>query len=237
MRRGALANFIALALVASSAYAISRFDEANYLSGVIHHLDQAKASLEDGQPSLALAHSEIILHEQGLNVYIDLSETPDELKEACRRSATRALRYWNNTIGPDSLVEVQSPEQAKVRISFTREVELRGRQVGGYCSQSRGITVAGSGEATPEYSAAIFARFALPNGPILNEDGLTNIVTHEIGHIYGLKDHTNPEYLMSPLNPSKPKLELHADELVALERLRLTVVEIQRAVLAKFKDN
>lgn len=237
MRRGALANFIALALVASSAYAITRLDETKYLPGVIHHLDQAKASLDEGQTSLSLAHSEIILHEQGLSVYVDLSETPDELKVACRNAATRALKYWNDTLGANSLIETDSPEQAKVRISFTKEVELRGRQVGGYCSQSRGITVSGSGEATAEYSAAIFARFNLPNGPVLNEDCLVNIVTHELGHVYGLRDCSDPEYLMSPLNPSKPKFELHADELEALRQLRLTVFEIQRSVLAKIKGN
>lgn len=237
MRRGALLHFIALALVASSAYAISRFDESRYLPGVLHHLDKAKTSLEEGQTSLSLAHSEIILHEKSLAVYVDLSQVPEELQATCRNAADRSLKYWNNTLGSASLVEVQGAELAKLRISFSKEVELRGQQVGGYCSQSRGVTVSGEGEATPEYSAAIYARFNLPNGPILNEDALTNIVTHELGHVYGLRDTVEPEYLMSPLNPTKPKFELHPYELDALQQLRLTVFELQRSAVARIKDN
>lgn len=238
MRRGALTNLIAIALVGSSAVAFTRFDQSNYLPGVLHHLEQARVSAEAGHSSLALAHSEVILHERGLGVYIDLAETPPDIREACLSAARRALQYWNFTIGEGALVEVDTPDLAKIRIQFAREVTLRGSQVGGYCSQSRGVTLSGDGEeATPEYSATILARFQLPRGPALNEDCLQNIVAHELGHVYGLRDCVEPDHLMSPLNPSRPKLDLHPDELEALHQLRLMVFGIQRSVQSKVKDN
>lgn len=238
MRRGALTNFIAIALVASSAVAFTRFDPSNYLPGVIHHLEQARVSAEAGQTSLAMAHSEVILHERGLGVYIDLTEAPADIQDACRNAASRAIQYWNETVGEGSLYEVDSPDLAKIRIQFAKEVTLRGSQVGGYCSQSRGVTLSGDGEeATPEYSATILARFQLPRGPVLNEDCLQNIVAHEIGHVYGLRDCMEPDHLMSPLNPSRPKFDLHPDELEALQQLRLMVFGIQRTAQAKVKDN
>ncbi len=185
-----------------------------------------------------MAHSEVILHERGLGVYIDLSEAPVEIHEVCRNAARRAIQYWNETIGEDSIYEVEVPESARIRVLFAKEVTLRGSQVGGYCSQSRGVTLSGDGEeATPEYSAIILARFQLPRGPVLNEDCLQNIVAHEIGHVYGLRDCTEPDHLMSPLNPTRPKFDLHPDELEALQQLRLTVFGIQRTAQAKVNEN
>jgi hypothetical protein len=94
-----------------------------------------------------------------------------------------------------------------------------------------------SGEATSEYFATIYARFEMPGGRHLNADSLQNIVAHEIGHVYGLNDCTDPGHLMSALNPSRPKFDLHADEMTALRNLRLTTFGIQRTAWVRTRAN
>jgi predicted Zn-dependent protease len=214
-------------------FARADLEQAHYLRGVMHHLERAKQTLESGQLSAAMAHSRMVLHDQGLRVHIDFSEVPEGQKNDCERS----IQYWNDTLGSGSLNLVDTAQAAEVQIVFNREVKLEGVQVGGYCSQTRSITVTSSGDATANYSATIQARYQLPGGKSLNEDCLTNIVTHEIGHVYGLNDCTDRGHLMSALNPSKPKSELDGDEMEALKQLRLTAFGIQRQIQAKSKGN
>jgi len=229
---------IALAtLMVFPTYARADLEQAHYLRVVLHHLEQAKVTLESGQLSAAMAHSRMVLHDQGLRVYVDFSEVPEAQKNDCQNAAARAIQYWNSTLGSGSLNVVDNAGAAEVRIVFYREVKLEGVQVGGYCTQSRSITMTSAGDATPNYSATIQARYQLPGGKNLNEDCLTNIVTHELGHVYGLNDCTDRGHLMSALNPSKPRSDLDGDEMEALKQLRLTVFEIQRQIQAKSKGN
>lgn len=211
--------------------------EQNYLPSVLQHVEKARMAAESGQGSVALAHARMVLHDQGLGVYIDLSETPSQLQDSCRTAAEKAVQFWDQTLGGDSLTIVDTPSAAQVRILFQREVSLRGTQVGGYCAQSRSVTVSGTGEADTSYNATIYARYQLPNGTMLNDACLLNVVTHEFGHVYGLSDCADSSRLMSALNPSKPKFELHADELEALRALRLRTFQIQRSIVSAIKGN
>ncbi len=237
LRRGALAYLFAACMVATSAFAVTRFDAHNYLPGVLYHLERAKASLEAGDVALALAHTEVVVHDKGRTVYIDLGDSNGNLRKACENAASRSLAFWNKTLGYQALTQVATSDKADIHITFSREVVLRGHQVGGSCSQSRSVNLGHNGVPTPSYSANIKARYQLPNGSTLNEDCLFNIVAHEIGHVYGLNDCTEPGHLMSPLDPRKPKFDLHDDELEALSTLRETVFEIQRSALAKSNGN
>lgn len=210
---------------------------SSYLPGALHQLEQAKQAMEEGNVAMAQAYARLVLHDQGLKVFIDLSEAPASLRSEAESASMEAIDYWNATVGASSLSLVQSANEAQVQIVFRREVILRGVQVGGYCSQSRSVTANGPGEATSEYFATIFARYEMPGGRRLSALSLKNIVAHEIGHVYGLNDCADRDHLMSALDPSKPKFDLHADEMTALRNLRLTTFGIQRAALTRVRLN
>jgi predicted Zn-dependent protease len=212
-------------------------ETSRYLPGALYQLEQAKVAAEEGNVAVAQAYTRLVLHDQGLKVFVDLNEAPSSLQEEAKAAAREAVDYWNETIGEGALTLVESEPEAQVRIVYRREVTLRGIQVGGYCSQSRGVAINASGEASSEYFATIFARYELPGGKRLNGASLKNIVAHEIGHIYGLNDCTEPDHLMSALNPAKPKFDLHADEMTALRNLRLTSFGIQRSALMRSREN
>lgn len=237
LRWGAPARLIIAAIAVWPSFASADLDEHKYLPSVLAHLQKAKSAVESGQDGLAIVHSRMILHDQGIRVFIDLSETPLLLQEPCRKAALRAVESWNETLGAGSLNLVDTAEAAEARIVFSREVVLRGVQVGGYCAQSRAITFNVSEGATGSYSATIYSRYQLPNGQLLSEESLVNVVTHEIGHMYGLNDCADSGHLMGALNPSKPKTDLQADELEALRQLRLMAFEIQRTIDARSKGN
>jgi hypothetical protein len=211
--------------------------EQNYLPSVLQHVERARVAAESGQNSIAMAHARMVLHDQGLRVYIDLSKTPDQLQGSCRTAAEKAVQFWNQTLGSQALTVVDTPSSAQVRILFQRDVTLKGTQVGGYCAQNRTVTINGTGEAETTYNATIYARYQLPNGTTLNDACLLNVVTHEFGHVYGLSDCADSSRMMGALNPSKPKFELHADEVEALRELRLTTFRIQRSASTEPKGN
>ncbi|MBC8064920.1 MAG: hypothetical protein H7Y17_08830 [Chlorobia bacterium] len=237
LRWGALARLTVAAIAICPSFASADLDEHNYLPSVLNHLQKAKSALESGQDGLAVAHSRMILHDQGIRVFIDLSETPSSLQESCRKAALKAVETWNETLGAGSLNLVDTAGAAEARIVFSKEVLLRGVQVGGYCAQSRSVSFSTNGSAVGTYSATIYSRYQLPSGQLLSDDCLVNVVTHEIGHMYGLNDCADSSHLMGALNPSKPKTDLQADELEALRQLRLMAFEIQRTIDARSKGN
>ena len=212
-------------------------EEKDYLPDVLQHLDQARLALESGQTSIALAHTRIVLHDQGLNVYFDTSSAPSQIAGDCRTAGEEAVKYWNEALGEGSLKIVDNASEAQVTVQFTPEVLLKGVQVGGFCSQSRSVTSGTTGEAVADYEAVIHARTNWPGGRALSRDYLRNIVTHEVGHIYGLNDCADANHMMGPLSATKTKFELHPDEFEALRRLRLTAFETQRNILAKAKGS
>jgi predicted Zn-dependent protease len=236
-----LAGVVAKAfLLASSVWGTAptvELDASSYLPGAMHQLEQARIAMDEGNLAMAQAYARLVMHDQGLKVFVDLSEAPESLVEDASRAAQGAIEYWNSTIGGGSLTVVETAAEAQVKIVYRREVILRGVQVGGYCSQSRSVTANGTGEATSEYYATIFARYDMPGGRRLSAASLQNIVAHEIGHVYGLNDCTEPGHLMSALDPSNPKFDLHADEMTALRNLRLTTFGIQRAAWARAREN
>lgn len=237
MLAGVIAKAVFLASSAWGSAPVAELNTSRYLPGAMYQLEQARQAMEEGNVAMAQAYTRLVLHDQGLKVYVDLSEAPESLKEDAAVAAHEAIDYWNSTVGSSSLTLVESAQEAQVQIVYRREVILRGIQVGGYCSQTRSVTANGSGEATSEYYATIFARYELPGGRRLNGASLKNIVAHEIGHIYGLNDCVEPGHLMSALDPSKPKFDLHADEMTALRQLRLTTFGIQRAAWMRSREN
>lgn len=219
------------------AYGITGLNEQDYMPDVVQHLDRAKTAMDSGQFSLALAHTRVVLHDQGLKVYIDTSGTPADQVSDCRKAAEKALSFWNTTLDNSApLTQVDQASAADVKIVFEPEVILEGVQVGGFCANTRSVTGRTNGDATGVFTATIHARFLQPNGRKMSYGCLVNVVTHEFGHVFGLNDTTETGHLMGPLNLGHPRSELNAEEVEAIHRLRATAFDIQRNVLAKLKD-
>jgi hypothetical protein len=227
----AVTHLLAASLASSAPTNRAILEDSRYLPGTLYHYAQAQEMLEAGQVGMAAAHSRLVLHDQGLKVFVDFSRTPEGLRSTGQRTVEKAVDYWNQTLGSQALQLVETPSDAQVTVMFASDVVLQGVRVGGYCSQSRGVTIGASGEPAAQYSATILARFQLPGGRRLSDDCLLNVVTHEFGHVFGLNDCTEPGHLMSPLNLSRPRTDLHPDELEALGALRLTTLAMQRSML------
>lgn len=218
------------------ASGLSGLGEREFLPDVIQYVDRAKSSMDTGQYGLAMAYSHVVLHDEGLRVYVDFSAAPANQQGDCKASVDKALKFWNDTLSsPDALKLVDLPEQADVKVVFQPSVTLQGVQVGGYCSQTRSISTDGRGGGTGSYSATIFARFTQPNGRAMTGALLQNVVTHEFGHVFGLNDCNEGGHLMGPLNVKSPRFELNAEELESVRRLRQMAFDIQRNVLARSK--
>jgi len=218
-------------MAGASSLAGSKFDSAAYLPGALYHLEQSKALMEAGDYQMSTAHSRMVLHDQGLQVFVS-----DDDNKMYRKAAEKAVSFWNETLGEGALVITENRDEAKVSIIFEREVTLNGTPVGGYCAQSRSIGYDDQGQPTPLYRATIMTRTMVGRHK-LNEACLVNIIAHEIGHVYGLNDCTDQGHLMSALNLRRPKFELDDDELEALQQFRLTAFEILRSTEAAPKQN
>jgi hypothetical protein len=236
MRWGALAPLLIIALTATTTSARKNFDYQLYLPGTVSQLDKSRQAFDEGNLDLALAHSKLVLHDEPMQVFVDYGMAGNRDRNRMSKAVDKALKFWNDTLGFEALTRTEDSYAARVQVVFTPEVDFQGVPVGGYCSQSRGITPESNGQYRPDYSATIYARTKY-GGRSFNEDCLVNIVAHEIGHIYGLSDCADPGHLMSGLNPSRPKFELQADELEALQSLRLTALEIQRSIESREKGN
>jgi len=218
------------------AVAFRSFDRRVYLPEVLDHIERAR-SLDASQAELASAHAKVILHDEGLKVFVDYSQVPSGQLADCQSAVNDAIQYWNGVVGPNALTVQDSAAGSDVRLDFRPDVRLNGIQVGGYCSQSWGVSSSGTDGASHSYNASISARLAWPGGRAMSRDYLRNIVTHEFGHVYGLNDSPDAGRLMSPLSATKPRFDLDTDEAEALKEIRLTAFSLERDTEARAKRN
>lgn len=133
--------------------------------------------------------------------------------------ARNAIARWNEELGFDLFLEVNSP--ANVVVSFNRRVWLGDSLVAGLNEWTRTIS--------PEGELRIEARIDIathrPGGDKLTDSQLEKTTLHEFGHLLGLKDEHDSNKLMGPLSLSGDS-SVHSLEIENVRRFASTVDEI-----------
>lgn len=210
--------FIALALAtASSLSAAGHNLPPEVHPSFVDTLDQAVAAKNSGENRKAMAMLEGILYPNGITVGLDYNSAGSYLNSA-KNAVNRAKATWDYQLDGDSPIKLTSSQNAEITIVFTSKIP------------EASVDALGLIDLKKEYrwnrtrhevtnSGTIYVLKSW-DGESLSEDQITEIVTHEFGHMLGLGDVSHIGHLMGPMVKSKTTLEAKPHEVRALQMLR-----------------
>lgn len=192
-------------------------------------LDVAHQSVNRGEWSRGLAHSNAVLMLQGLDYSVDLNQVPEPDRKKCIESLEAAMSQWSGALGDQ--IRFNRVESGGIVIIFQPDLSSRGRAVGGHTKWRRDVRIAPSGELQPVLEASIWIRTLQPGGRPMSFDHLRHIASHELGHVLGLADSPRIGDVMGPLDLGRPVKSIGKREIEALRAIRERALELRRECL------
>jgi predicted Zn-dependent protease len=228
-------TFISLLSMAVAVWALpaSLAGKATILTEVQGHLDQAKQCVDSGQFALAIAHLDEFAKPE-LTYSAQFQSVPDKLHAPDLQSLHEAVAVWQEGLG-DSVKfrEVDSSENADVKVVFKSDVRMGPEAVAGYANWQRSIDPATDGKPAGHFVATLQIRTLdllfkpMPAADVRHE------VMHELGHVLGLEDSDSKTDLMGPLDQAHPLLKPQPHEMKAVLDLRAAAAQIRHDASAQ----
>lgn len=170
---------------------------------------------KEGQPRAALARLESILLSKPVTIGVSYQTLPSGARGFVE-GVKQAVDEWGKHL-PNSPFRFTDSDRSDVVVRFVEKVpendELQGyieaRYEYNWSESSHDCRVTAS-----LYVASRCER------RLLTQSEVAQIVTHELGHLLGLSDSTEPRRLMGPFNPAEPCLSPTPAELAAIVQFR-----------------
>ena len=192
--------FVCLALLVSGlATAASTGSEA--LPSMTHpswvkSFDRASEAVAKKEYNKALAFLTGAVYEHGVTVSLDTSSCPGEV-ERVSKAARRAHAAWERVLGSDCPIRLlPNAQAADLTIVVVRSIPQEGDALGLIDMKKTYAWGVGSYRSTSTGKIKVMTSF---QGSGLDDDELTEVVCHEMGHLLGLADLDHTGFLMGPL--------------------------------------
>lgn len=200
---------------------------ADILPEMNKHLAFGHECVRRGYEGGATACANLILLEQ-IRIFVDDKNATDEVKLAL----SDAEFIWEDALDSETkFVRVASRKEAEVIVSFSRGLNIEGRQAGGFTEWSRSVKWQ-NGEYVGALKADLKLRTIRPDGKPMSREQARHAALHELGHILGLDDCNVRGEVMSPLNLSKPVGTPAFKEVAALRELRSKATQMRASAAA-----
>jgi hypothetical protein len=185
---------------------------------------------EDGNPAMALGGFYSLLLRDGVKFTFD----DDSLNAAQRQKVECSMERWNKWLNGNVFSSDDFGQPSKVTIKLVRSLPTGVRRDSvGTIFLKRTI---GSKNSVPTFSvdATVYILERL-NGLRLRDDELEQVVSHEVGHLFGLSDHDSTSGLMGKFKPGRPRTELSQNERESLTLYRSTISAMISRTSTMFK--
>jgi predicted Zn-dependent protease len=224
----------AVLLLASVAGIGAAGYRAQVLPDMNQHIDCAKASVAKGEYDLARAHTDIVLLNHDVKVYVDASRCDRDTQALCQEAVEGATGMWKSALKDEvNFVIAERESEADIVVKFEASVYSNsGQAVGGTVSWTRSV-VSDTGEIRGVVKAQIKVRTYSPNGSRMTLEQMRHVSCHELGHVLGLGDSPRIGDIMGPLDLQHPATQLGTEEVQALTQIRETAAGLRREATEK----
>ncbi len=201
------------ALVAASLLCVSLAVSANDLisaeaASVIH----STVGRSGGAKGKQLATLQSYLLTDAVTVGLDPSDGPNWKTEGI----DRAIKVWSNALSDSPFQLVARGKKPMVIVRFVDDIESDG-DIQGQVEATRSLHWGSS--VGYRIEATLLVRRTSGRHE-LDEDEITQVVSHELGHLLGLDDAEQCVGLMGPFVPGHPRLKPSKDEIGAVVEYR-----------------
>jgi predicted Zn-dependent protease len=223
----------ALVLVTTTGLQASGY-RAQILPDMMQHLDCARTCLHKGEFEVARAHTDIILLNRDLKVFVDTGYADRENAALCEQALDGAITMWENALGGEvHFLSVREEKEADIVVRFESNVlSSRGQEVGGNVNWTRSIVTDGL-ETRGVVKATIKVRTYCPGRDRMTLEQMRHVACHELGHVLGLGDSPRVGDIMGPLDLRRPATVISIDEVQALREVRDTASDLRREATNK----
>jgi hypothetical protein len=192
--------FVSLALLVSGLAAVaSTGGEA--LPSMTHpnwvkSYDRAVEAINKQDYNKALAFLTGGVYEKGVTISLDTSSCPNDSARVAR-AARRALDSWAKVLGSDCPIRLLPNDQpADLSIVVVKSIPQEGDALGLIDLKKTYAWGVGSYRSSSTGKINILTSY---QGSKLDDDELTEVICHEMGHLLGLADLEHTGFLMGPL--------------------------------------
>jgi hypothetical protein len=207
---------------------------AQILPDMLQHLDCARSCARKGEFEAALAHTDIVLLNHQVKVFVTPGTADRDMGSLCLQSLAGATTMWEEAIGGDlRFIEAKTEREADIVVRFDGNVySSRGEEVGGTVNWTRTIITDSTG-TKGVVKAQIKVRTRVPGGGNMSFEQMRHVACHELGHVLGLGDSPRIGDVMGPLDLRRPATVLSVDEVQALRDVRESASEVRRDAIQK----
>ena len=184
---------------------------------------------ERGYHSVAFAGLSALGVHKKVSIGMDVDSISDGPVEAYRQAISRAIRSWNSWLGTSTFVWTRPETKPDIQIRFVDRITSSHQgDLLGQLNIHREILTDGTG--TDYFLSGEIQAIQFYKGRILSEVEMTEIVTHELGHLLGLEDHDKPEGIMGMYQSGNPRTVISYLELESLQIYRETIRAVQNRI-------
>ncbi len=214
---------LAVAAVAAGGFA----GRDRVLPDVLEHLSLAESGAAHGRFNAALAHAQMVLLQDVVRYRIAFDDGSAPREAECREALNRAFDLWRSALQWEVDFQEAGPgHQAELTVTFQQANPSRNRMSAGHIEWRRTVVLHGDRFET-KFEADIRIRTVRPGGRPMTVDQIAHAASHELGHVFGLKDSRKIGEIMGPLDLRRPARRLAARETEAIFELRRRARQIR----------
>ena len=185
---------------------------------------------DEGDLVRARAGLKALLVSGTIPVQIDATGLGHQNVSMFETATRRGIAMWSSYLPETRFSFSEESNQCLIKVNFVDHLS-GDHETQGVITVSRSICTSLNNE-TYKLKAEISV-LKWVGSRLLTEDEATEVISHELGHLVGLDDHTQKNGIMGPFVPGRPRLKLSWEEIEMLQNYRSAIKDsLMRTVLA-----